>query len=286
MPPPQDLRLIWCSRWGVVGRSVAGMAVSHAVWLVPSRDLCGTTPEQFGDLLVRLAPLAEQRTRELAERADRKWAPGAGRRPFPLWLRLLVALTHLRQGTSLRATAGVFGVHERSVRRYRDEVEELLVAHGFCPPGASRPIRSLEDLGDYIARLPDGTVMVDGTEVRRWSPYPWEDQKAAWSGKTKTHAVKAAVVSDASRRALWVEANPSGEGRTNDIAMLRAQTGLMATLAAAVAAGVVVLADRGYPTLHKDLGDDGVITPVYANKHHPISDTDRVFNRMSTTGEN
>ena len=228
---------------------------------------------------MRLAPLAEQRRRELAERPDRKRAPGAGRRPFALWLRWLVALTHLRQGSSLRATAGIFGIHERSVRRYRDEVEELLVAHGFCPPGAARPIRTLGDLGDYIARLPDGTVMVDGTEVRRWSPYPWEDQKAAWSGKTKTHAVKATVVSDVSRRPLWVEANPTGEGRTNDIAMLRAQSGLMATLAAAVTVGTVILADRGYPTLWKDLGEDGVITPVYANKHHPISDTDRVFNR-------
>jgi len=229
---------------------------------------------------VRLAPLAEQRRHELAERPGRKRAPGAGRRPFPLWLRLLVALTHLRQGTSLRATAGIFGIHERSVRRYRDEIEELLVAHGFQPPGAARPIRTLGDLGDYIARLPDGTVMLDGTEVRRWSPYPWEDQKAAWSGKTKAHVVKATVVADASRRPLWVEANPTGEGRTNDIAMLRAQTGLMMTLAAAVTAGAVILADRGYPTLWKDLGDQGVITPVYANKHHPqISGHDRIFNR-------
>jgi hypothetical protein len=196
-----------------------------------------------------------------------------------LWLRLLVALTHLRQGTSVRGTAGIFGIHERSVRRYRDEIEELLVAHGFQPPGADRPIRSLEDLGDYVSRLGDGTVMVDGTEVRRWSPYPWEDQKAAWSGKSKTHVVKATVVSDASRRPLWVEANPSGEGRTNDIAMLRAQSGLMMVLAAAVAAGTVVLADRGYPTLWKDLGNEGVITPVYANKHHPISGIDHMFNR-------
>ena len=89
--------------------------------------------------------------------------------------------------------------------------------------------------------------MVDGTEVRRWSPYPWEDQKAAWSGKTKGHVVKATVVSDRQRRPLWVEANPTGGGRTNDIAMLRAQTGLMMVLSVAVTAGVVVLADRlGY----------------------------------------
>ena len=200
-------------------------------------------------LLERLAPLVEERRRRLADRPGRRRAPGAGRPPFALWLRLLVALTHLRQGTSVRATGQVFGVHERSVRRYRDEIEELLSDHGFCPPGAKRPIRSLEDLAAYLGGLAEGTVLVDGTEVRRWSPYPWEEQKAAWSGKTKDHVVKATVVADAGRRPIWVEANPSGEGRTGDIAMLRAQEGLLAALQAGVAAGTVVVADRGYPTL-------------------------------------
>jgi len=255
------------------------MTVSHPVRLAPSRDLCGTSPEQFAELLVRLVPLAEGRKRRLADRPGRVRAPGAGRRPFPFWLRLLVALTHLRQGTSVRATGQIFGIHERSVRRYRDEVEELLAAHGFQPPGAKRPIRTLDDLAEYVAGLAAGTVLVDGTEVRRWSPYPWEEQKAAWSGKSKDHVVKATVVSDRGRRPLWVEANPSGEGRPNDMAMLRAQRGLMGALQFGVAAGAVVIADRGYPTLTRDLGADGAITPVYANKHHPIADIDRRFNR-------
>ena len=255
------------------------MSVSHVTRLGPSRDLCGTTPEQFGDLLVRLAPLAEERKRRLADRAGRERAPGAGRRPFPFWLRLLVALTHLRQGTSVRATADIFGIHERSVRRYRDEVEELLVDHGFLPPGAAQPIRTLEDLAGYGAKLADGTVMVDGTEIRRWSPYVWEDQKAAWSGKTKAHVVKATVVADRYRRPLWVEANPSGEGRTHDITMLGAQSGLLAALAVAVTAGTVVLTDRGYRRLDKDLGVAGVITPVHKPRYRAMDGEDRMFNR-------
>ena len=229
--------------------------------------------------MVRLGRLVEERKRRLADRPGRVRAPGAGRRPFLFWLRLLVVLTRLRPGTSVRAAGQVFGIHERSVRRYRDEVEELLGAYGFHPPGAKRPIRTLDDLAEYVAGLAEGTVLVDGTEVRRWSPYPWEDQKAAWSGRSKDHVVKATVVSDRGRRPLWVEANPSGEGRTSDIAMLRAQRGLLGALQVGVAAGVVVLADRGYPTLTRDLGADGAITPVYANKHHPRSDRDRLFNR-------
>jgi hypothetical protein len=255
------------------------MTVVRVVRLGPSRELCGTTPEQFGDLLVRLAPIAQQRRCELADRPGRRRAPGAGRPPKPFWLRLLVALTLLRQGISVRATGRIFGIHERSVRRYRDEIEELLVTHGFEPAGAAGPIRNLNDLGAYIEAHGDDPVMIDGTEVRRWSPELWEDQKQAWSGKTKAHVVKATVISDASRRPLWVEANPSGDGRTNDIAMLRAQSALMAMLAVVVTAGVVVLADRGYQTLYKDLGADGVVTPVYKTRYGPLSDDDRRFNR-------
>lgn len=256
------------------------MAVTHVVRLSPSRELCGTTAEQFADLLVRLAPIAEERRRCLADRAGRRRAPGAGRPPKPFWLRLLVALTLLRQGISVRAAGRIFGIHERSVRRYRDEVEELLVTHGFQPCGAAGPIRSLDDLAAYVEDHGDDPVMIDGTEVRRWSPELWADQKQAWSGKTKAHVVKATVVSDSSRRPLWVEANPSADGRTNDIAMLRAQTGLMAMLAVVVTAGVVVLADRGYQTLWKDLGADGVVTPVYKTRYGPLSDDNRRFNRQ------
>lgn len=255
------------------------MVATHIVRLGPSRELCGTTEGQFADLLVRLAPLAEQRRRELADWPGRRRAPGAGRPPKPFWLRLLVALTLLRQGLSVRATGRIFGIHERSVRRYRDEVEELLVLHGFQPGSAARPIRSLDDLAAYVEAHGDDPVMIDGTEVRRWSPRRWEDQKQAWSGKTKAHVVKATVVSDSSRRPLWVEANPSGDGRTNDIAMLRSQTGLLAMLAVAVTAGAVVLADRGYQTLWKDLGTERVETPIYRTRYRGLTDTQTRYNR-------
>lgn len=255
------------------------MAVTHVVRLGPSRELCGTTPEQFGDLLVRLAPLAEQRRRDVADRPGRRRAPGAGRPPKPFWLRLLVALTLLRQGISVRACGRVFGIHERSVRRWRDEIEELLVGHGFQPAGAAAPIRSLDDLAAYVEAHGDRVVMVDGTEVRRWSPELWEDQKQAWSGKTKAHVVKATVVSDGSRRPLWVEANPTADGRTNDIAMLRAQAGLLAMLAVAVTAGAVVLADRGYQTLWKDLGTERVETPIYRTRYRALTNDEVRYNR-------
>lgn len=223
----------------------------HAVLLKPSRDLCGTTPEEFGGLLTRLAPLVNDERKERDERPERKRAPGGGAKPNAFGFRLFVTLTHLRQGSTTRSTADTFGIHERSVRRYRNEVVRLLAKHGCQPPGSSRPIRTLEDLKTYLENSPESLVLIDATEVPRSSPKPWEQQKEAYSGKSKGHVVKGTVVADAKRRPLYFEANPSGEGRTHDITMLRNQTALLAVLATA---GVFVMADRGYQGLSSELG--------------------------------
>lgn len=51
-------------------------------------------------------------------------------------------------------------------------------------------------------------VMVDGTEVPREPSVGYEDRKAAWSGKTKDHGVKATVVADGGRQQIWFVATP------------------------------------------------------------------------------
>ena len=86
------------------------MGPGHVVVLRPSRDPCGTTEAQFAELLVRLAPLAVAAKTRREDRRDRRRAPGAGQKGSPLWLRLMVTLTHLRQGSTTRATAEMFGI--------------------------------------------------------------------------------------------------------------------------------------------------------------------------------
>lgn len=247
----------------------------HVVVLEPSRELCGTTLEQFGELLERLAPLVEEDRRRRQDRPDRLRRPGAGPKPKAFWLRLLVALTHLRQGSSVRATAKVFGIHERSVRRWRDELERLLVAHGYLPPGATAPIRSLDDLAAHVRALPEDHALIDGTEVARSSPHgDWEAMKAAYSGKSRAHVVKGTMVADQSRRPIWFEPNPSGEGRTHDLTMLRAQATLLAALAAT---GVAVVADKGYRGLPADLGA-AALTPIDKPRGRPYDEFDAMWN--------
>ena len=250
------------------------MRDGHWVKIKPSRALCGVSPGEFGDLLVRLAPLAEADKRDREEREGRQRAPGAGRKPHPFSVRLLVALTHLRQGTSVRATAGFFDVHERSVRRWRDELERLLIAHGVVPPGGGAPLRTLDDLAIYLAaRGPEGYVIVDGTDVPRPRPGTWDKQRPAWSGKSKRHAVKGTVVSDPDGNPVWFEANPSGEGRTQDITMLR--SGML--LGALALSGVAVLADLGYQGLGESITGE-VYTPRRRRPRRPLTGDDKLYN--------
>ena len=192
--------------------AVAAASVRHVTVSEPSRELCGTTPEQFGDLLSRLAPLVEAEYLARGDRPGRQRRLGGGDKPNPFWFRLLVALTLLRQGTSLRATGRLFGVDEKSVRNYRDEVVRLLAAHGCQPPGAARPLRSLEDLGAHLDGLPAEAVMVDGTEVARGMPVDWDAQRAAWSGKSKDHVVKGTVVTEHVPAAVLVRGQPDRRG--------------------------------------------------------------------------
>lgn len=245
--------------------------------LEPSRELCGTTPAQFADLLGRLAPLLDAAQAARGARPDRKRAVGGGDKPNPLWFRLLVALTHLRQGTSCRATGRIFSIHEWTVRKYRDEIVGLLDAHGCQPPGAPRPIRSLEDLRVYLDGLATECCMVDGTQVPRSMPVDFDAQRAAWSGKAKDHVATGTVLADSGRRPLWFEANPNGEGRTHDVTMLRAQLALLAVLAATTA---TVVADKAYVGLRADLDPARVLTPWVKPRGGVLSVEDRDANHL------
>jgi hypothetical protein len=243
----------------------------------PSRELCGTTPAQFAELVERLAPMAEAAKRSRENRAGRQRVPGAGRKPRPFEQRLLVVLTHLRQGSANRATAAIFGIHERSVRNWRDEIEALLGEHGFRPPGARRAIRTLEDLRAHLDGTPGEACMVDGTHVPTKMPVDFDAQRAMFNGKDRDHVVKGTVVADAGRRPLWFEANPSNEGRTHDVTMLRAQLGLLAVLGATTA---TVLADRAYVGLKHDIDPAGLLTPWVKPRRGFLSAEDRDANHQ------
>lgn len=246
----------------------------------PSRDLCGASKEEFARLMDQLADSWKRnRAQELASRPNRQRASGAGRKQTPMWVQLLATMTMWRQNLTTRATGRLFEVHERTIRRWRDRVEAVLLDHGFQPPGVATAIRSVEDLGAYVAEVLPDQIAVDGTDVARSSPGDYQEQRAAFSGKTKTHVVKATVVAGRERRPLWFEANPCGEGRTHDITMLRSQPEVLATLGLVAAAGVLVMADKAYQTLPDVLGIN-VMVGVRKPKGEPRSIGNRLYNRV------
>ena len=92
--------------------------------------------------------------------------------------------------------------------RYRDEVCRLLAAHGCQAPGGELPHSAPRGPGAYLAAMPQ--VMVDATEVPQSMPIDWAAQRAAWSGKTKDHVVKATVLADPSRRLVRGQSHRGG----------------------------------------------------------------------------
>jgi hypothetical protein len=67
------------------------MRDGHWVKVRPSRALCGFSPSEFAGLLIDLADVAEQDKRAREDWEGRKRAPGAGAKPQPFAVRLLVA---------------------------------------------------------------------------------------------------------------------------------------------------------------------------------------------------
>lgn len=225
--------------------------------LEPSRTLCGFSPSEFGGLVEALAPLEQARIDAIASRPDRVRSPGAGRRPEPFANRLLAVLVLLRTGVSNRQMAKLAGVHEWTIRDWRNQILDMLVSHGVVMPGADRPVRSPEELAVYLkARAmsdPLDYVIIDGTHTRAARPGgSWEEQREGYYWKAHTHAARGTVVTDPDGTPLWFEAEPAGRGKTNDFPMLRTQ----ALLGVLAYAGITVLADRGYRGLDKELNQD------------------------------
>ena len=265
-------------RWCVVVGDGVGVTGRYRMVLEPSRALCGLHPREFADVFVRLAPLVEEARAQRLARPGRKRAPGAGAKPKAFGARLLVGLAHLRLGTSLRETAAIFGIDEKSVRNYRDELEVLLVGHGVVVAGRPGPVRDLGGLAEHLRAMAeladDRYVVLDGTETRRERPEGWAAQRPAWSSKTHQHVVKATTLVDEDGRPMWFEANPTGEGRTHDIAMLR-NGPLLGVLALA---GITVLGDLGYQGLGRWTTGD-VYTPRRRRPGHGHLDRDdRLYN--------
>jgi len=174
----------------------------------------------------------------------------------------MLVLAHLRKGETFADLAAGFGVSTATAWRYVAETVRLLAARA---PKLGPALRAAKHARHAF-------VVIDGTLIP-------VDRLAAdrpfYSGKHRKHGMNLQVIASPDGQILWVSG--ALPGSAHDLTAARIW-GILRQLAAA---GLVVLADKGYTG-----AGDPVITP-YRGRNKPASqkDANRSHARLRAPGE-
>jgi hypothetical protein len=166
----------------------------------------------------------------------------------------LIVLAVLRHDQRLSDMAGVDGVSKTTVRRWRDEVVDLLAAKALR---LDRALRKIAARGGEV-------VLIDGTLIptrRRTGA----DNRPNYSGKHHRHGLHFLALTDERGRLIWISA--ARPGRTHDITAARHDH----VVAHLRAAGLGALADLGFVALDDDSENPVVITGYKATKKRKLT---------------
>lgn len=228
--------------------------------VVSRRRVTGLSVEVIAALVAELAPIWQDRRSARLTSRSRQRAVGAGARYKLVFVdRLLATLVCLRHGVTHDVLAAWFGVDRSTITRAVNEIRPLLAERG-CRIDAGLRLRTLADVVAYLDHV-RATALMDATEIRVRRPSAKRAGRQQFvSGKSRTNAVKALVITDAQGRLLFCGA--TARGSTADITQAR-QAGLTDWLAHT--SGVQILADAGYQGLGAQTRGQ-VITPTL--RHH------------------
>lgn len=228
--------------------------------VVSHRRVTGLSVEVLAELVAELGPVWQDRQQARLTARTRRRAVGAGARYRLVFVdRLLATLVCLRHGVTHDVLAAWFGVDRSTISRAVGEIRPLLAERGCRVPGGVR-LRTLADVVAYLDHVRAAALM-DATEIRVRRPNAGRAGRQRFvSGKSRTNAIKALVLSDTHGRLLFCGA--TARGSTADITQAR-QAGLTHWLDHTV--GVRILADAGYQGLGAQTGGQ-VITPTL--RHH------------------
>ncbi len=229
------------------------------------RWLCGVSPEQFAELVVRVGPRWEAQRLERLSGRPRRRAVGAGRRyELVFAARLFVTLLHLRHNVAFRALGALVGMSKDTAHRAVVELVPLLAEVGITA-GDGKAIASVADLERFFKdRGPGGGAILDGTFVPTPRPGgPWANQKAQYSGHRHRHCRSPQVLTDLDGNVIWIgDAEP---GPTHDLTGAR-RTGIAE---AAASTGTTILADRGYRGWGTNTGDPAGLDVLVPRRRGP-----------------
>jgi hypothetical protein len=176
------------------------------------------------------------------------------------------------------ATLGyLFSVEETTARRDTREVLQILQGLASFPrekSGSGRPPgQHGRTLSEVVEQCPAIEILIDAKEQRVRRPTGWEQQKPFYSGKKKTHTLKAQLAVDLKGRVQSVSA--SVPGSAHDLTLLR-QSGLVERLSPSDGVG----ADKAYLGIERDHPEHGFYLPFQGSKHHPLSEEAKDYNRL------
>ena len=186
---------------------------------------------------------------------------GSRWRKLPPARQALLVLAYLRKGETFTELAAGFEVSATTAWRYVNEVVELLAARA---PKLKKAVRDAKEAGHAY-------VIVDGTlipidRVAKDRPF--------YSGKHKKHGMNLQVIASPDGDLLWVSG--ALPGSVHD----KKAEWIWGVLAELEAAGLIVLADKGYQ------GSTYAKTP-YKGKNKPQSqkDANRAHAKLRAPGE-
>jgi hypothetical protein len=206
------------------------------------RWLCGVSPEQFGELVVRVGPRWEQERLERLSGRQRRRAVGAGRRyELVFSARLFVTLLHLRHNVPFRALGALVGMSKDTAHRAVVELVPLLAEVGITASDGSA-ITSVDDLREFFERRgPGGGALLDGTFIPRRALVGVGRHRSPSTPGTVTGTVAAPRSSPIYEgNVLFV--GEAEDGPTHDITGAR-RSGIGE---AAAGTDTTIIADRGY----------------------------------------
>ncbi|RZB19515.1 IS5/IS1182 family transposase [Streptomyces sp. F001] len=201
-----------------------------------------------------VADLIRARRRQLGTRW-RKVGPGN---------QAVIVLAVLRHDQRLADMAGGNNVSASTVRRWLQEVVELLAARA---PRLDRALKKIARIGGVV-------VLLDGTLVRTRRRTGTDDRKN-YSGKHKAHGLLFLALTDDKGNLIWISAAKPGRSSETTTARHNKITGHLRK------AGLAALADLGFVGLDDHPDDDPVIiTGRKATRSHRLTKAEKDANRL------
>jgi hypothetical protein len=239
------------------------------------KSLTGLTVAEFDALYAQFALAWAAAEEQRLHCRPRQRALGGGRRySLNPPTQLVMVLMWLRLYLTTEALGTLFDIDKATVSRNSRRALAVLRAvsdadFGWPDPPAKGQGKAL---GQALHDYPDLVAVLDATEQAVQRPQDKARDKRYFSGKSRCHTCKNALV--VNEHGLIRAVTATTPGATHDLTHLR-QSGVLRQIPPQVA----VVADAGFDGLYKDLPDHSVATAHKAQRNHPLTPGQRAINR-------